>query len=61
MREIAKELKDEDIYKTSLLVHKLHINFYDEVIDPKDIDIFLKETYKLLKRLEKLIEKISPS
>jgi hypothetical protein len=41
-RAIGKELEDEEFHK-SIFVFKRHKNFYDEIIDPKDFQLYHKE------------------
>jgi len=54
MRQLAKELGDSELYKTFQLVERLHANFYDEVLDPEDFNLYLQEALKLVKKLEQL-------
>ena len=52
MRQVARELKDEELYKKFLLLRDLHRNFYEEIIAPQDFEIYLKETTVFIKRIE---------
>ena len=54
MRELSKELEDEELYKSFLFLNDLHKNFYDEYIGPAELEIYLKEAGKFLKRVEEI-------
>ncbi len=54
MRQLTRELNDPELYKSFLLVEKLHANFYDEIIDPEDFEIYMHEALKLIEKLEQL-------
>lgn len=56
MRQLAKELGDPQLYKTFQLVERLHTNFYDEILDPEDFNLYLQEALKLIKKLEQLLK-----
>jgi len=57
MRQISKELRDEELYKSFLFLRKLHINFYEEVIDPQDFQIYLKEAKLFMQKIDEIIKK----
>jgi len=59
VRELARELKDEKLYEDFLIARQLHVNFYDEVLDPVDFEIIAKRAYTLLKRLNEVLSKIN--
>ena len=56
IRELSKELGDEEIRKSFEVLEKLHINFYDEIISPEDFEFYFKEAIKFMKRLEDLMK-----
>ena len=56
MRELAKEVGDPELYKSFQLVERLHVNFYDEVLDSEDFNLHLQEAIRLLKKLEELLK-----
>ncbi len=58
MREVAKEIKDEELYKKFLFLRDLHRNFYEETIAPQDFEIYLKEATAFMKKIEKLIRRV---
>ena len=51
VRELARELGDEDLYRSFLLARLLHTNFYDEVLTEGDFEIVFREGYKLVERI----------
>ena len=57
-RDISKELEDEDFYKSFLFLNTLHKNFYDEVIDPKDFQMYRKEAESFLRKIEEIAKRI---
>ncbi len=58
LKELSKELGDEEIYETFLFLRDLHENFYDEVINPEDFDLYLKKATEFNKKLEEIGRKI---
>jgi len=58
MQATAKETKDESLYKTFLFLNDLHKNFYDEKIRPIDFEIYLKEAYQFMLKLNEMMEKV---
>ena len=56
MIQLAKELEDPQLYKTFQLVERLHANFYDEILDPENFNLYLQEALKLIKKLEQLLK-----
>ena len=54
MRELSKELEDEELYKSFLFLNDLHKNFYDEYIGPAESQIYLKEARKFLQKIEEI-------
>ena len=57
-RDISKELEDEEFHKSFLFLNTLHKNFYDEVIDPKDFQMYHKEAESFLRKIEEIAKKI---
>ena len=58
LKELSRELGDEELYETFLFLRDLHENFYEEVINPKDFDIYLKKATEFNKKLEEIGRKI---
>jgi len=58
MRGLAKETRDVELYKTFLFLNDLHKNFYDEKIRPEDFNIYLKEAYQFIVKLNTIMEKV---
>ena len=58
VRELAKEAKDPELYKQFPLARTLHENFYDETLDPADFEIIAQETYKLIAKLDQLLQQV---
>ena len=56
VRQLAKEVGDPELYRSFQLVERLHVNFYDEVLDPEDFNLCLQEAIRLLKKLEELFK-----
>ncbi|RLF11616.1 MAG: hypothetical protein DRJ62_03460 [Thermoprotei archaeon] len=52
---VAKELQDEEIFKSFEFLERLHVNFYDEIIEPNVFMFYAKEAAKFLKRLEDIM------
>ncbi len=57
-RDISKELEDEEFHKSFLFLNTLHKNFYDEVIDPKDFQMYHKEAESFLRKIEEIAKRI---
>ncbi len=57
-RDISKELEDEEFHKSFLFLNTLHKNFYDEVIDPKDFQMYRKEAESFLRKIEEIAKRI---
>ena len=57
MQELSKELKSESLYKTFLFLNDLHKNFYDQKIRPIDFNIYLKEAYQFLLKIDDIMKK----
>ena len=58
MQTLAKETKDEPLYKTFLFLNDLHKNFYDEKIRPADFEIYFKEAYKFITKLNEIMQQL---
>ena len=54
MRELSKELEDEELYKSFSLLNELHRNFYDEYMGPTDIQIHVENAGRFLQRMEEI-------
>jgi len=59
IKELSKELGDEEIRKSFEVLEKLHVNFYDEIISSEDFEFYLIEGFNFMKRLEDLMRKNS--
>lgn len=57
-RDLSKELEDEEFHKSFLFLNNLHKNFYDEVIDPKDFQMYRKEAESFLRKIEEIGKRI---
>ena len=57
IREIATEKNDEEYFKSFLFLEKLHVNFYDEIIEPEEFQIYLKSANNFLNKTNRLITK----
>jgi hypothetical protein len=57
-RDISKDLEDEEFHKSFLFLNTLHKNFYDEVIDPKDFQMYHKEAESFIRKIEEIAKKI---
>ncbi len=57
IKELARNLRDEELLKTYRFLEKLHTNFYDEEIEPDEFEIYRKEVYKFIKKLEDIVKK----
>ena len=58
MDNLNKELEDEEFHKSFLFLNTLHKNFYDEVIDPKDFQMYRKEAESFLRKIEEIAKRI---
>ena len=56
VRRLAEEMGDPELYRSFQLVERLHVNFYDEVLDPEDFNLCLQEAIRLIKKLEELLK-----
>jgi len=57
IKKLRLTLGDEDIIKTYRFLERLHTNFYDEEIEPDEFEIYRKEAYRFMKKLEDIIKK----
>ena len=57
-RDISKELRDEEFHKSFLFLNDLHKNFYDDVIDPKDFQMYHKEAESFIRKIEEIAKRI---
>lgn len=58
MDNLNKELEDEEFHKSFLFLNTLHNFFYDEVIDPKDFQMYHKEAESFLRKIEEIAKRI---
>lgn len=58
LRQLSKESKDPELYESFHLLNNLHRNFYDEIIDPEDFDIYLRKTAEFLIKMEEIAKKL---
>lgn len=58
LRNLSRELGDKKLYEDFLFLRGLHENFYDEVINPEDFDLYLKKATEFNKKLEEIGRKI---
>jgi len=56
IKGLSKELQDEEMLKSFEFLQRLHINFYDEVIDPEVFMLYVKEARKFLEKIERIIK-----
>ena len=56
VQTLAKEIEEPELYKSFLFLNDLHKNFYDETIRSADFEIYYKDAFKFMKRLQTLME-----
>ena len=54
VRTLSKEVEDPELYRSFLLLETLHVNFYDEVIEPGDFEVYAREAYRFMRKLEEI-------
>jgi len=57
VRMLAKEAGVPEIYEAFQLIERLHVNFYDEVLDPRDFELYLKKALWFINKLEEMLWK----
>jgi len=57
VRTLAKEAGAPEVYEAFQLIERLHVNFYDEVLDPRDFELYLKKALWLINKLEEMLWK----
>jgi len=61
IKDLSIELQDRSLRTEFTNMDKLHVNFYDEVIDPGDFGLYMDLTGEYLKKLDKLIDEARPT
>jgi len=57
VRQVSTEIEDSEYYSLFLLIEKLHVNFYDEIIEPGEFQIYLNHAKKFLDKTQNLTDK----
>lgn len=55
IRDLGKEINDEEIYSLFLDLNALHKNFYDEIIPEKDFPFYHAKAEQFLRKLETIM------
>ena len=56
--DLSKELEDEEFHRSFLFLNTLHKNFYDEVIDPKDFQMYHEEAESFLRKITEIGKRV---
>ncbi|MDF2954937.1 PaREP1 family protein [Candidatus Alkanophaga liquidiphilum] len=59
VKTLSKEVENPELYKSFLFLETLHVNFYDEVIEPSDFEVYAKEAYQFMRKLEEIASSIN--
>ncbi|MHC1585368.1 MAG: PaREP1 family protein [Candidatus Syntropharchaeia archaeon] len=59
IKTLSKEVENPKLYKSFLFLETLHVNFYDEVIELSDFEVYAKEAYQFIKKLEEIASSIN--